>query len=198
MGFLGADGSTFTKCVEGKCTASRKNAETCAVSGTFNGIHVSRENTVNLHVSIIDLFVFVVHDDVFYNMTAVTFADAQDSTTPQNPTDKYINPSDTIILLDSMTMNAMWDGTLADYTNQLFSGYQVKNIAVDCVAGVCNPCPTHSNSLVQNTAVTAYKCNAGSPGPDGVHGPCTECVAGKYSDGGLCTQCEARKFKTLV
>jgi len=190
-GFSGPNDGRCTECVEGKYTTGRKNAESCAVSGTFHGIHVNREYTVNayLHVSIIDLFVFVVHDDVFYKMTAVTFADAQGSTTPQNTTDKYINPSDTIILLDSMTVSAMWDGTLAGYTTQLYSGYEVTNVAVSCVAGVCNPCPIHSNSLVQSTAVTACKCNAGSSGPDG--GNCSLCAAGKYKESSGSAVCNA-------
>jgi len=46
----------------------------------------------------------------------------------------------------------------------------------------CAVCPANSNSLAESSAATACRCNAGWTGPNG----------------GLCTQCEAGKFKALV
>ena len=90
------------------------------------------------HVSITNLFIFVVHYNVYYTMMTVTFADAQSFTTPSTLTDKYVDPGgDTIILLDAMEVSAMCDGTRAGYIRQMHgycNEYEVKNSTVSCAS----------------------------------------------------------------
>ena len=103
------------------------------VTGTMHGTSMNGEYgplTAYPHVSISDLFIFVKYDE-HYKMTAVTILDAQSSTTPSSPIDKYISSS-SVISLDTTTVSAMWDNTLSGYTTRNGNGYDVKDVSVHC------------------------------------------------------------------
>ena len=112
------------------------------------------------HVSISDLFIFIVHDNGHYKMTAVTLVDAQASTTPSTPTDRYISSSP-VISLDTTTVSAMWDGTLPGYTTIFLSdgrGYELKDVEVGCQCEPGSYSPSGMNLAMPVCACISLFC----------------------------------------
>ena len=92
------------------------------------------------HVSVADLFIFAVYDvppsGGYYKMTAVTLTDAQSSTTPSTPIDRYVSVPKDVIVLDAKNVSAMWDGTQtlafckATTKTGAGNGYEVKELSL--------------------------------------------------------------------
>jgi len=82
------------------------------------------------------------------------------------------------------------------------------NICKDCLTGTfksdygahgCNPCQTHSTSVINSINQNACFCNAGYSGEN--TNTCTECAAGKFKESSgnvACVPCGAGKFSTHV
>ena len=73
--------------------------------------------------------------DGYYKMTAVTLTDAQSSTTPSTPIDRYVSFPKDVIVLDAKNVSAMWDGTFVSVRpTETGAGdaYEVKEVAVSC------------------------------------------------------------------
>ena len=66
-------------------------------------------------------------------------------------------------------------------------------------SGLCQFCPTNSNSPSGSSILAACTCNTGFTGPHG--GPCTSCAAGTYKDvsGSVaCINCGPGRYSTAV
>ena len=104
------------------------------------------------HVSVADLFIFAVYSGGHYKMTAVTLKDAESSTTPSTPIDRYVSVPKDVIVLDAKNVSAMWDGTFMSACptkTGAGDGYEVKEVAVDC-----------STTTVETGASSCQDCTA--------------------------------------
>ena len=80
----------------------------------------------------LNIYVFVVHDHIFYKMTAVTLQQAQTSTAPASP-DKYIQASKgSINITNHTTVCNMWEGKGYDTKKGSGTGYNLKDVKVSC------------------------------------------------------------------
>lgn len=64
---------------------------------------------------------------------------------------------------------------------------------------VCNHCPAAASSVVNSSAATDCKCNAGYTGADGA--ACSSCAAGTYKPdlgSAACTNCSAHTYSTAL
>ena len=98
----------------------------------MHGPHLNEDYSVvgRPYCSDPSLYIFVVHDDKYYKMTAVSVGNAKASTKPSTPVDKYIESSNTIDVDDSATVCKMWDGD--GYTTKTSTGnaYELKDVRV--------------------------------------------------------------------
>ena len=99
------------------------------------GIHIGDYSSVLAfqHCSIPSLYIFVVYDDAYYKMTAVTIADAAASSTPATPVDKNIQAQPgSIDVSDKTTVCNMWEGRGYDTATTPSEGksYDVKDVKV--------------------------------------------------------------------
>ena len=79
-----------------------------------------------------NIYVFAVHDDMFYRMTAVTLQQAQKSTAPVS-VDKHIQATKgSINVTNDTTVCNMREGKGYDTKKGSGAGYNLKDVQVSC------------------------------------------------------------------
>ena len=105
----------------------------CRVAGTMHGKYLNKDFNVvgRPYCSDPNVYIFVVREQHFYKMTAVSLDNAKASTEPSTPVDKYIQSSKIIDVDDSATLCKMWDGDgYTTKTNYYGNGYELKDVTV--------------------------------------------------------------------
>ena len=198
-GSTGPDGGPCLQCATGKYKTNRGSVgsdQSCTGTGVMYGSSMGGDfaGTAYTHTREDALLVFVVFASPHYNMTAVSFANAQSSTAPANTSARYITTGTPTLTLDADTVSDMWDGT-TNYTTNTYFGYDLKDVNVDC----CDSCPADADSPAGSAAPKACACNAGFTEINGT--TCAPCPAGTYSTAGgphACTACVAGKYKAVA
>ena len=117
----------------------RDNIPVFKITATMYGTAMSVQSGVTAWKLAGDVYVFFVNQAQVWKMTSVSASDAQMSSTPVSPDDRYILLGNPPAPLNIDTLQAMWDGTLSGFTTTRAdndTGYEVMDVTVSC-SGQC-------------------------------------------------------------